>query len=204
MKALIRILQYLNATKTMGIKYRKLYNYDIHVTADASHAIHDDGYSHSGFLIHIGDSSGPIFAKSKKQTVLGENTTDSEMIALHSCLFNANMIKLIFDDLKIRSRVYFYQDNTSAITLYSQHTAIEKKKPAIKTKIASIRESCERLNAGVIHTRTNEMFADALTKPLTVAQFLGFRPDILGMKEATDKVGDTPKANHAHAKRGIN
>jgi hypothetical protein len=54
------------------------------VYADASFATHLNGRSHSGIVITLGDSGGPIYVKSQVQTLVSTSLTEAELISMFS------------------------------------------------------------------------------------------------------------------------
>lgn len=180
---LLQIIAYLKATQSTGILFSKSDNIEcIHVYADASYCLHSDAKSQTGLAVFLGDSSAPIYVKSKKQSILTESTTDAEITAIHSSIYVVNLIKDVYKELNLKADVIFYQDNKAAETIITTNSNIVKKDRAMKVRIEKLRETLKHLKAEVSHESTTEMIADILTKRLATKVFENLRKDILGYR----------------------
>lgn len=185
-KELDHLLAYLQHTKDLGITFTASENLNVHVFADASHCVHPDTKAQTGFAIFIGNNSAPIFAKSKKQSVLTESTTESELVALHSSLYLAIFATEIMKELKLSDRVNFYQDNAAVMHIVKSSDPSRNKSRSIKIKIEKTRETLKLMGANLVQLKTTEMVADILTKNMPTSTFIDLRHDILGKKVITN------------------
>ena len=67
LKAVDRILLYVSGTKEKSLKLASTNGVTLHAIVDASYACHEDFKSHSGCTVHVGNLSGSLLTKSKKQ-----------------------------------------------------------------------------------------------------------------------------------------
>jgi len=82
MEKLMRILKYLNGTKTLGLRFSPS-SLQLHCSIDASHTVHSDMKGHTGAILWLGnEQNGPIEVISKKQSIVSASSTEAELIAL--------------------------------------------------------------------------------------------------------------------------
>ncbi|OXV06724.1 hypothetical protein Egran_05509, partial [Elaphomyces granulatus] len=164
-----RLWRYLRGTATVGIilggKFDP-YDVSLRVYADASFA--DDlatRASTAGHVVFIGD--GPIFWKSKRQTIVTTSTTEAEFINLTpaglSALWVANLLSEAGHPQK--PPVILFTDSQNA------RLAVLNRNNAARTRHIDIRYKwiIYRVEKGQIHIEqigTDQMIADGFTKPL--------------------------------------
>ena len=82
------------------------------------------------------------------------------------------------------SYVILHQDNTSTIKLIKNGKASSQRSRHINVKYFYLREQVENGELEVIHTRTERMVADILTKPVQGKLFLKLCDMLLGYPES--------------------
>ena len=76
-----RILYYLVYTRDLGITIR-CEGLQLKCLCDASYGVDDDGRSHTGYTITLGDKRSYICARSGKQKPTATSSTDAEVIVM--------------------------------------------------------------------------------------------------------------------------
>jgi hypothetical protein len=146
----------------------------VEVTAhiDASFGCHENGKSHTGVCITLGD--GPIFVRSVKQKIVTKSSTEAELVALSD---EAGLLFHIEDFLKSQgytSKIMIGQDNQSTIAMISGRTKESMRTRHIKVRYYWLRERVKLGDIKVEHVSTTDMMADILTKPMQGATFKRF------------------------------
>jgi hypothetical protein len=169
-----RVLQYLNATKDLGIVLEAAKSLQVFVYVDASYAVHGDYRSHTGGVITLG--SGPVYTKSSKQKLNVVSSTEAELVGLSDILPQTIWTReFLMEQGYDVEPATLYQDNTSTI-----HLANNGKSGAERTRHIAIRYFWinDRIKAGEVrieHLGTSEMIADYLSKPLQGDMFRKLR-----------------------------
>ena len=138
-----RVLKYLKGTQTLGIKYSRVS--DFHLTGYADSDFDGDkenGLSTSGYLMTLG--SAAITWRSKKQTILGDSTTEAEYVAAAQATKEIVWLRKILDDLqeKQTTSTTLFVDNNSAIQL-AKNPKFHDRTKHINTKYHLIRYHVE-------------------------------------------------------------
>jgi len=111
MHGLMRIVGYVKRTFDYEITYKQDKS-ELEAFADASHNIPDEGNkSVTGILIMFGGA--PIHWISKRQTINGSSTMDSELIALNSATIYIINFRLFLYEIgwKINKPTIIFEDN---------------------------------------------------------------------------------------------
>ena len=173
-----RILAYFRHTKQLGIVLRPGIDARINVYIDASFAIHSDGKSHTGVVVNYG--SGPIYASSKKQSIVTKSSTEAELVG---CSDAAGIMELVTSSLVEtgeRAEVpVVHQDNQSTIRLIRNGRATSLNSKHIKVRYFFLKEKCDKNEIQLVYTPTGEMIADILTKPLQGEAFIQARDRLI-------------------------
>ena len=115
-KKMLRVVQYLNGRKHIGICLSCNQDIHVYIYADASYATHSDAKSHTGTVVRIGDSS--IVCKSSKQKLVTKSSTEAELVSAVDSVQQMFPIRGLLDDLKVKWNKYLLmQDNISTINL---------------------------------------------------------------------------------------
>lgn len=90
--------------------------------------------------------------------------------------------------------VTLHQDNTSTIKMIETGKSTQQRTRHINVRYFFIREMIEERRMKLVHTRTDKMLADILTKPLQGRLFLRMRNWLLGHEELSEcSVDDNAK-----------
>lgn len=185
MKKLYKVIKYLNGTSSIGIKVNNSSSLRLRAYADAAYSCHEDLKGQGGYIIFLGNV--PIQVESKKQKMIAQSSTESELLALNSSLNSIMWMKYLIEDLGIKQRkIKLYQDNKSTISM------VKNGRPGKGSKHINIRffNISEKEKEGEIITKykpTNRMLADILTKPIGGNDFIKMRDKILGYNNIINK-----------------
>jgi len=159
-----RILRYLQATRNYVLKY-SVENSEILGYSDASYApVADDRKSTSGFFFI---SNGAISWRSKKQPIISLSSMEAEYIALADAakegIWLNRLEKEIFPENT--PKVILLEDNQSTIKT-AKNDIINERSKHIDVRYHFIRENIQADKLEIRYCPTDQMVADALTKPL--------------------------------------
>jgi hypothetical protein len=166
-KDAIRIVKYLYGTQTYGI-HVNCTSLDMYAHCDASYGTHADGKGHTGFILSIGNTLSYLHARSVKQKVGSLSSTDAEIIATRSCCQIIKWIREILREIDIESTLptVLYQDNKSAIVVYTSDKTRYKRVKHMLTSIGYIRSLVQSQDITIKYLDSANMTADMLTKSL--------------------------------------
>ena len=180
-KKLIRVLEYLNADRSLGIRISPGHTIALEAYIDASFAPHKDAKSHTGAVIALG--KGPIYVRSGKQRLVSKSSAEAELIGVSDEFTQVIWCRefLTCQGYDMPATVV-YQDNKSTIAMIDKG-----KDPSSRTRHINIRHFFvkERVDAGEItfkYLPTGEMLADIATKPLQGPQFVKLRNRLLNWR----------------------
>ena len=88
-----RVLDYLSATKDTKLIISDVPFTHVDGLIDASFALHEDGKSHTGFIIELGGT--PVSFGSTKQHIITVNSTEAELVALSDKYLNVLISYLV-------------------------------------------------------------------------------------------------------------
>ena len=180
-KKLVRVMRYLNGSKTMGLRIHNSNDLDLCVYCDASFAVHPNMRSHSGAVITIGGT--PVFFKSTKQKLNTKSSTESELVAISDVLpqaiYTANFLE---EQLQQQVTPLLYQDNKSTIAMIENGRASAETTRHINIRYFFISDYLQQGLVNVEHLGTKEMIADYYTKPLQGEDFVKHRDHIMGLR----------------------
>lgn len=163
----MRVLRYIRGTRHIGLNYRTDENsFELVGWADADWAGDlETRRSCSGFIIYL--AGCPVSWKSKRQTTVASSTTVAEIEALHKGVMEGIWISDLLLELGWKSpgAMVWHQDNQSAIKTIEAEKFMDRTKH-LAVKISFLREKRERNIIKLNYTRTDDMVADILTKPL--------------------------------------
>jgi hypothetical protein len=177
-KRLMRMIRYLHGTEDLCMRLSVDEPIVVHCYVDASYGVHQDGKSHTGMIMTIGH--GTVLAKSCKQKIVVKSSTEAELVAASDQAGELLHTQEFLREIEVSVEVgMLHQDNTAAISL-----EVKGKAAAARTKHVSIRHLWikDRVSHGdmrVIHTGTNDMLADLLTKPLQGDKFAELRARVM-------------------------
>jgi hypothetical protein len=169
---LIRLIKYIRRTQNTGIllKPGKL-GVMARSYIDAAYGVHEDGKSVTGCVTVIGDS-GPVHAKSVKQKIVTKSSTEAEVVATSDSANQALHLRnfLIEQGHKQESTV-IYQDNLSCMALINKGKSSSERTRHMSIRYFWLTEKIKEGEIKLEHIRTEDMYANLLTKPLQGSQF---------------------------------
>ena len=165
MKKLDRVLQYLNGAQAKRLTLSCKGPLRVGGLIDVAFGAHDDGKGHTGTAHQLGDEA-TVMAKSSKQTMVGKESTEAELIGLTDKV--DGVLKL---DEFMRAQGHdmelpvIYQDNLSTISLVTRGGGKYRSKH-LRVRQCRIKEKIDNGELVIEHRGTANMYADVLTKPL--------------------------------------
>jgi hypothetical protein len=172
MGKLRRLLGYLRATQNRGITLRIGDNMTVRAYIDASYGVHkSSGKSHTGCAIVLGDA-GVLSARSSKQKIVTKSSTEAELVGLSDSAAHAiHLRNFVIAQGNSVGPAVIYQDNLSCMALMNRGGPGSERSRHIGIRHFWV---AERVAAGEVvieHLSTDQMFANAPTKPVQGAQF---------------------------------
>ena len=178
LEALKRLLRYLQGTTgwgiTLGGKEYTKEELGLQIYADA--AFGDDPiyrFSTGGHVVLTG--GGPVYWKSKKQTLVALSSTEAEFMNLtpagQSAIWLANILREAGYPQRKPLILFTDSANTQHIALNSENTARTRH---IDIRYKWIQDRVKKGYFRLKHVPTAEMIADGLTKPLGKEKFAQF------------------------------
>ena len=167
LRAVKRIIKYINGTFDLGLFYPKHTSFDLYGYCDADFAGNlVDRKSTSGTCHFLGNSL--VSWASKKQNCVAVSTTEAEYIAAGLCCaqilwMKQNLIDfgLNFCDTKI------FCDSTSAINL-SKNSVLHSRTKHIDVRHHFLKDHVEKKNVSLVHVDTKLQLADIFLQNLYV------------------------------------
>jgi hypothetical protein len=175
MRKLDRSIRYVRDHVGAGITLiAKGIGKNVEVTAhiDASFGCHENGKSHTGVCISLGD--GPVFVRSVKQKIVTKSSTEAELVALSD---EAGLLFHVEDFLSSQGyacKITIGQDNQSTIAMVSGRTKESMRTRHIKVRYFWLRERVKLGDIKVEYVPTEDMLADILTKPMQGIRYKNF------------------------------
>lgn len=180
MNKLNRVLKYLNGTRNNMIHVSNSDITGVSAMIDAAFAAHEDGKSHTGQVIFLGDMV--VQAKSTKQKIVTKDSTESELVGLADKILDVTCIHEFVSAQGVKIGVpVIYQDNKSTI----QWTDVSSKKLRNKYMLVRqelVKQGVKNNDFKIEYLKTTDMVADILTKPLQGMLFKKLRSLLSGAK----------------------
>jgi hypothetical protein len=175
-----RVIKYLNGTQNLCIKLSTGVPTLIQAFCDASYGTHDDGKSHTGLVVSLGD--GPISVSSTKQKIVTKSSTEAELVALSDGASPVIDFQQFLKSLgEAKSSAIIYQDNQSTIAMVSNGSSKSDRTRHINIRYFWTKERVDKGDISIQYCPTNDMIADILTKPLQGDKFVYLRNKLLNM-----------------------
>lgn len=163
-KAGKRILRYLQATKDIGLVYKKSDEKLIEGYSDADWAgDHRDRKSVNGAVVNL--CGNPVAWISKKQTCVALSTTEAEYVAASNCAQEMMNLKGLASDFGERCSSTLFVDNQSAIFMINATQNLKRGKH-IDIRAHYVKDLVDKGEINVKYIPTDLNLADMLTKPL--------------------------------------
>jgi uncharacterized membrane protein YdfJ with MMPL/SSD domain len=137
---------------------------------DAAFGVHEKSQSHSGSTATLG--RGTINAQSQKQKLNSGSSSESELVALGEVAQKVAWTRMFLFYLGyIQRATVVYQDNKSTIMLAENGPSSSGKSKHFQRRFFAVKQMIEHGEVTLVYLPTEEMVADALTKPLTGQRF---------------------------------
>lgn len=170
----MRVLHYLNSCPELGLTLCLGNNNDVSLYADASYGVHKDGKSHSAGIVTLGNAT--VSAKTHKQKIVTKSSTEAELVCVSDMVGIAYYVSDFLQDQGLDiGPIQLHQDNTSTISMMLNGCSTHPKTRHINVRYFFIKERIENGEINVKHTKTDDMVADILTKPLQGERFFKLR-----------------------------
>ena len=194
-KRILRYLQYLKKTDTIGVRFSPQLTKSLEVYVDASFAGDWNSVwneeptsvmSRTGYLIKYGNC--PIIWCSKLQSEIALSTTESEYIALSQSLRDAIPLMELLKELRMvidksddlpEIHCSIFEDNLGCVDLVKTPRMRPRTKH-IALKYHHFREHVRKKLLTIHYIETKEQVADIFTKALPDPQFLYLRKMLTG------------------------
>lgn len=170
-KAAKRVVRYLKGTKQFKLEFRPGDGWDLVGYSDADWAGDQRSRrSTTGFIYFVG--SGPVAWVSRRQSSVSLSSMEAEYIALSEAsqelIWLRRLLNEIGEDISMATTVY--EDNQSCLSFVKAERTSKRSKH-IDTKMHFVKDLCDRGDLKLVYCPSNEMIADALTKPLGAVRF---------------------------------
>jgi hypothetical protein len=179
-KKLIRMLQFLRATKDDYLTLSATSLHNVRWWVDASYAVHPDMKSHTGGAMSLG--TGVIYGTSKRQKLNTKSSTEAELVGADDVM--PQMLWTLYfleaQGYKVHDNI-LYQDNKSAILLETNGRGSSGKRTRhINVRYFFIADRVKSNEIRIEYCPTGIMIADYFTKPLQGILFRQLRDMIMG------------------------
>lgn len=163
--AVLRVFRYLKGTRNLQLTYGPDASLDLKGYGDADGSMQEDRHAISGnaFILY----GGAISWFSKRQEIISLSTTESEYVAATHSAKEAIWLRTLISELftPTSDPTTVYCDNQSAIAL-SKDGQFHARTKHIDVRYHFIRWVCQRGDIRLVYCPTDDMVADAMTKPL--------------------------------------
>jgi len=191
-QALKRVLRYLQATPTHGIRFAGSGDGELIGYSDADWAGDiETRRSTSGYVFVL--NGGCITWRSKKQRTVALSSTEAEYMALSEATQEAVWLKAFMRELGEEAgdgALTVYEDNQGAIAL-AKNPEFHKRTKHIDIRYHFVREKVESGQVALQYCPTQDMLADIMTKAIAAPQFAALRTKlgIIVAGESSGSVG---------------
>lgn len=152
----------------------------LHGYADADYTeCRIDRKSNSGYVFFV--NGGLVSWSCKKQPVVAQSSTETELIALNEACNEALWLRKILADMhqSVEEATIIQEDNTSCIRLIERRCSSNRTK-YVDTKYFAVSNHIKEKLIQCKQCTTEDMLTDLLTKPLGTTRFQKLR-DALGL-----------------------
>lgn len=176
-----RVINYLSGTADAGLEFvagNPKKRMVLEAYMDAAFAGHDDGKSHSGFVLKFGGSV--VLVRSTKQKINSTSSTEAELISLSDNLIYALRARefIVAQGYRV-GPIRVYQDNMSVLAMLKRPDNAKDRSKNMKVRRIAVKELIISGDIVVYYVPTDQMIADVLTKPLQGVKFDKMRSNIL-------------------------
>ncbi|KAA8493869.1 Copia protein [Porphyridium purpureum] len=176
-RKLQRALRYLSTTCDLGVAFAV--SSPPTASVDAAFDVHEGMTSHTGVAISLG--RGAIFAKSSKQKVVAESSTEAELVAVSDnvgqLIWTRNFLAVQGVDL---GAAHLLQDNMSTMAMIANDRPKSSRTRHMHIRHFFVTDKAKNGEVVVHHCPSDGITADILTKPLQGPRFQKLRDQLLG------------------------
>ena len=170
MKALTRVMAYLNTVPDMRLHVPRVNGDTWHMYSDSDHAgdtTMGTNRSHTGIIILL--NGMPIYWKSNKQPITTYSSACAEIYALSECCREARLIAWIAEEMgrKVPWPLVLYVDNAAGVSYQHSTTASSKVRGVFDQRWSWIKELKDQASVTAVKVPTEENLADLFTKCLS-------------------------------------
>ena len=197
-KALLRVVKYLNGTQSWGIQFQRPEqdqenmkavgyqstahpcdpekNHLLRCYADSDYAGAHDRKSTTGYIIML--NGGPICWGSSKQRIVAQSTAEAEVTAATDAGKDVIHMRLLLSELGFphhtEQPTTIFEDNQSCIYL-ARNLKSRRTARHYEIRLRFLQQMVQDKEIEFTHIGTAHQIADLLTKPLAEAQFINLR-----------------------------
>ena len=170
-RRLTRIFRNVIATKDQGITFNQDRDFQLKCYVDASYNCYEDGKSHYGYSISLGDGNGAFYAKSAKIKLKLSTTAlssfEAEYVGLCEASRDVVFLRRLLNDIGFfqDGPTVMYEDNQSCIASVIGELN-HKTTKHINPKFHYVKDVVKLEEVILVYCDTHDMIADLLTKPL--------------------------------------
>jgi hypothetical protein len=183
--AAVDVLRYLKGTMDYGLRFSPGSDLTLEGYSDATWiSCPDTARSVNGY--HINLSGASIAWSSKRQRRCAVSSCDAEYLGLGDASRTIVGLRNFFDEINVEQPLptVLHGDNQGSIAL-AKNPEHHHRNRHVRLSEQIVREHVAEGLITVDYLPTNDMSADALTKPLAAAKFVKFRSD-MGVKQIRD------------------
>ena len=193
-KSVKRIFRYLNGTRDYGLKIGGLNaglmsvlgdkydprTDDLIALVDSDWAADNDTRrSCRGYAIYY--YGALICAKSKLDSKVSTSSAEAELHAMILLIHEIDWLTTLYKELgePVRRPVRVFEDNQACIAMIAEPNAFQSRSKYLQLSKYSVAEKVDRSEIGIEWLSTDQMIADAFTKPEPRALLEKFRPSLV-------------------------
>ena len=167
MKALNRVIAYLNTVPDMRLHVPRVTGDTWHIYSDSDHAgdtTVGTNRSHTGIVILL--NGMPIHWKSNKQPITTYSSACAEIYALSECCREARLVAWIAEEMgrKVPWPLVVYVDNAAGVSYQHSTTASSKIRGVFDQRWDWVKELKDQKSITAAKVPTEENLADLFTK----------------------------------------
>ena len=177
-----RVIWYLDKTLDLGV-YIHCTELSYHCHCDASHVAHDlkgSGRGHTGYVISMGPEHSYVHARSGKQKIATNSSTEAEVVALVEAL----KLRHVLTELAVAqlAPISVYEDNQSSIIMVETLNSPNNNSRHFICRVGYLHDLWKAGILKMIYLATELMTADTLTKPQHGRVFKQHIVSMMGLK----------------------
>lgn len=171
-RAIKRVLRYVKGTADMGITFRPVDKVQLTCKVDAAFDSEPLSRSRTGVMFSLGPDSPAFHAKSTKQIMIAQSSTEAEYIALYEAVLEIVWLRYLLSDMghPQAGPTIVFEDNASCIQI-AEGAGSHQRTKHFTRRLHYTRQLRDEGLIEIHHLNTDEMTADVLTKPLPDRDF---------------------------------